>query len=117
MGYNTPVLILNDGEGEIAGDPQAGEKIAAAVRKASLGKPVDVILTRRFPSGGSCTSAPVTVLPPKHADATRVIVIGQNSIRELAELWYVGSSDEDVLKALADSLGYRIVKKPVRRAA
>ena len=111
MGYLTPALIYNDTADLLASDPEAGKRIYRAVQLAGRTKREDVPM-----NNGRMYSSPVTVLEPKHADATRVIVVGQNSIEELAELWYCGSEPESILKALADRLGYRIVKKPVRHS-
>lgn len=110
MGFNTPVLILNDVADLLESDPEAGKKIVTAIRLASGRGKQDVAMTN-----GRMYSCPVTVLPPQHADATRLIVVGQNSIRELAQLWYCGDKPEDILRRFADSLGYRVVKKPERK--
>ncbi len=106
MGYNTPILVLNDTADLLRSDANAGPKILDAILESHRTKTQSVTLTN-----GRLIASPVIVLEPKHADATRLLVVGQNSIEELAELWYCGSKPEDVLKALADKLGYRVVKK------
>ena len=51
-----------------------------------------------------------------HADGTALVAVGQNYGRKLGEFYPYGegSEDERLLKALADKLGYRVVKKAVK---
>lgn len=110
MGYNTTVMILNDALESIEKDPDFGKNLAAGVRRVTLGKPVDV-----FSKNGSAA----TVIETHHADGTSLVAVGGNDGISLGTFYYVGNPYEDegkvaILKALAEQLGYRIVKKSAK---
>lgn len=111
MGYNTAVLVLNDGADLLASDPEAGRKIYEGILTA----PRDRDRATYVSLGNHCN--PVSVLPSHHADEVQIIAIGGNSIVPLAVLyhsWRDMSDPAALLKKLADQLGYRIVKKPTK---
>jgi hypothetical protein len=104
MGLNTTVLILNDALHQIETDPQFGENLARAIM---TGQSIDVS------AGCHCNAA--RVLETHHADMTSVVAVGGNIGRRVSV--FNGNhfdSPEDTLKALADSLGFRVVRKSKR---
>lgn len=105
MGFNTPVLILNDALHLIENDSQFGKKIADA---AANNKTTDIGV------GGHANAA--TVYPAEHADIVQVMAFGGNHASVLTKLHNGGrhyTSDEQVklLEDLADTYGFRLVKK------
>lgn len=107
MGFNTAAIILNDALHDIRTDPEIGEKINRAIGYAHR-EGGDVAAHGKY---GVCTNA-ITVLPPQHADTIQVVAIGHNTIRTLG---YATQWDElDVLRAVADQMGYALRKKPAR---
>ena len=109
MGYNTTVVVLNDALSDIENDPEFGRKLAAAVRKVSLGKPVDVS------AGGHCNAA--IVLETHHADNQQLVLVGGNYGQLLpCNVRYHSETPEmDVLTTLATKMGYFLRKKPVKK--
>ncbi|AGS80936.1 hypothetical protein [Caulobacter phage Cr30] len=104
MGFNTPILILNDHLNNIENDELFGSRISAAIYSATQLKHRDAI-PGWLPGGKALESC--------HADTTRLIVVGQNDIKDVAFLWGVSSnsSPEEILKSLARELGYSVRKK------
>ena len=115
MGYNTTVVVMNDGLGYIENDPDFGKKLARAISQMAVtprGQTVDV-------SAGPHVNA-ATVIESHHADGTTVIAVGENYGRELTQYQIhtgrlVGEErDLAILKELADQLGYTLRRKPKR---
>lgn len=104
MGYNTTVLVLNDGLNEIAKDKDFGQKIAEATMKLQVMKgPLYV------PAGFHANAA--SVIETHHADDIKMFAVGGNSVEDLG---YVGRYNQkvlDYLHNLADTYGYKLVKK------
>jgi hypothetical protein len=100
MGYNTPVLILNDAVHLLPKDPDLGKKLAAACLN-SRGVTVPVV---------NHVNA-ITVLPAQHADTVQVLAFGGNYVRRLG---YAHWQDDEtqILKRVAEQMGYRLVRKP-----
>ena len=99
MGMNTALIIRNDFLHEIEEDADFGKKVSDAIRYAGYPNP---------PYHGQAFD----VLPTCHADYAQVVVISGNTIRRLGG--YAGTSrstDEEILRNLADSMGYRLTKK------
>lgn len=99
MGLNTACIIRNDFLHEIEEDAKFGKRVADAVRYASH--------PERAPYHGQGFD----VLPCSHADYIQVVAIGGNSIRRLGYGGTWTADDEAVLRQLADSMGFRVVKK------
>lgn len=102
MGLNTVAIILNDHLHDLARDPEAGAKIASAIAHASR--------------DAFCQAPGVSVLPSQHADTVQIVAVGGN------RLWNLGyghwkDTDEDLLRKLADQLGFRVVRKAKRKEA
>lgn len=103
MGLNTAMIVRNDFLREIENDPEFGVKVANAIRYAH--HPQHYYHGQAF-----------DVLPSSHADYVQVIAIGGNRIARLGG--YAGgyrADDETILRNLADSMGFRLVRKPGRK--
>lgn len=93
MGFNTSITICNDGFGQIEKHPDEF---------------VDQIMLN-YNRGGRGLG--------DHADATQLIAVGGNFSTKVHTGFYVGSHHTTegqvaLLKQWADSLGYRISRKP-----
>lgn len=109
MGYNTAALILNDALYAIHNDHEIGEKINSAVASAHR-KRGGVNAT----GNGTYIDA-IQVLAPQHADYVQIVAVGGNAIRSLG---YSGKWEpEDLLRDLAQQLGYSLRKLPSKAAA
>jgi len=109
MGYNSVVLILNDCLNEIKKDKEFGDKVDDAVMRLHNGNQVDI-------NSGCCVNA-ATAISCQHADVTQIIAVGGNCATVLANLWGNHHTEEGrvfLLKSLADSMGYRVVKKAAK---
>lgn len=106
MGYNSVVLILNDCLAEIEQDKNFGKKVSNEILKWNKTK-------RETIYSGCCTNA-AEVLSCEHADVTQIIAVGGNCGEVLINCWHVNHSTKEgkiqILKDLADKLGYRVVK-------
>jgi hypothetical protein len=101
MGLNTACIIRNDFLNEIEEDAKFGKKIADAVRYAS------------HPEHAPYHGQGFDVLPCTHADYLQVVVVGGNLLRRLGS-GYGGpwtADDAEVLRVLADQMGFKLVKK------
>jgi hypothetical protein len=104
MGFNTACIIRNDFLHDIEKDAEFGKKVAEAVRANG-----DERYMRRNSQGFS-------VLQSQHADYVQVVAITGNTIRWLGSGGNYRSSDEEVLRYLADGMGFKLVKKGSRRS-
>ena len=108
MGYNTAAIILNDALQAIHNDHEIGEKIDSAV-----------VASHRKNSGVNATGHgtyidAIQVLPSQHADCVQIVAVGGNCIRCLG---YSGRWEpEDLLRDLAQQLGYSLRKLPAKAA-
>ncbi len=110
MGFNTSVIILNDGLHAIETDPDFGKKLSAAISHLSIEDgPIDVS------AGGHVNAA--SAIETHHADGTSVVTFGQNCGRDLGLIWPYGSEAYEVrvLRDLAAKYGYCIRKKPKKK--
>jgi hypothetical protein len=103
MGYNTSVLILNDGLNEIENDPEFGKKLVAGILQVQRGKPVTI------PVGGFAN--PVVVVETHHADQNVVVAFGGNYVKVLGNAGNYRATPEQMLRALAEDMGFRLIKK------
>lgn len=114
MGYNTTVVLLNDNLEQIAKDQDFGKNLATAVLHSfgGLEKPISV------PSIGCSPAA--QIIEMHHADEVAVVAVGGNTGAKIKTIYgypllNIRDNDErslKILKTVADSLGYRLVKKP-----
>ena len=109
MGFNTAALILNDALHSIEADAEIGDKIGTAVAMAHRkGGGVNA-------HGRGVYIDAIQVLPPQHADYVQIVAVGGNCIRSLG---YSGRWEpEDLLRDLAQQLGYSLRKLPAKNAA
>jgi hypothetical protein len=109
MGFNTTVIVMNDAVDQIANDPTFGKKLAQAIM-GMFGdrRPIDV-------SAGNHLNA-ATVIESHHADNTALVAVGGNFATALLQTCgyrhHEVQGQEQLLRELADKLGYRISKKP-----
>lgn len=113
MGLNTSVIVMNDALGFIRDDASFNRKLYDAIIRLPPDKPLDVS------AGGYVNAA--TVLETHHASMLRPIWFGgntaivQNVFVSTAHIYQGEESPEvKLLKAMADELGYRIVRKRSR---
>lgn len=116
MGYNATVVVMNDALEEIARDPEFGRKLKYAILALSLGDDPKTGRPYRETnvSAGYHTNAAVAI-ETHHADYAVVVSVGNN---QGSVLGYAGSCDSDkeqVLRHLADKLGFSLRKKPQTR--
>jgi len=114
MGFNTTVVVMNDAGDQIANDPTFGKKLAQAIRGMFGDRgPIDV-------SAGNHLNA-ATVIESHHADNTVLVAVGGNFATALLQTGgyrhHEVQGQEQLLRDLADKLGYRISKKPARNPA
>jgi hypothetical protein len=110
MGWNTTVVIMNDGIDAIGADPEFGAKL----RRAVIGFRVHG--ARDVPAGNHCN--PCRVIEQHHADDIIAVAVGGNTGQILG---YIGgytldltteNGQRNALEALASKYGYRLTKKP-----
>jgi hypothetical protein len=115
MGHDATIVINMDAVDQIQKDPEFGKKVydACCTIAGSRRSPVSI-------SSGGYHSAAVAV-DCHHADWHQVMIIGGRGaiICNAGTNWQQDETDEDVqlraLKSLADSLGYRVSKKPSKK--
>ena len=108
MGYMSVFFFLNDCHGVIEKDPNFGKVIANTISAGYGKKYVDVQA-----SSGQVVGE---LVAQHHADEHMVTVTGANCAHVLHHGW--GWSDwrkaevqEDILRAMADNLGFKLVRK------
>lgn len=99
MGFNTVAFFLNDQSDQIESDPQTIPRLRRAMASGN----------------GNDDRQYMTVLPSVHADGDQVVMAGGNRVTPVAVLYGCDHTEEALLKALADRLGYSLRKKPNRR--
>jgi len=102
MGFNTNITICND---NLADYERHSERFARIICGGALKRDGE-------------EQWGITVLPAEHADGTQLIAAGGNFATKLYTGWYAGSHHTEegqvaLLRQWAESLGYRISKKPV----
>ena len=90
MGYNTPILILNDALGELEKYPN--QFVTGIVQVMDRGGDV--------PVGNHCN--PVHVMQSQHADVFRLLLVQGNQMDELSE-YVVDKMPDDMPEWLIDS--------------
>ncbi len=106
MGFNTTVVVMNDALHQIEEDKEFGRKLAqAALLTYNRG--------RQDVSAGNHVNA-ATVIESHHADGIHLIAVGGNYGQDLGYVGGYRSTPEDMLRSLADQLGYRLVRKAKR---
>jgi hypothetical protein len=105
MGFNTSAIILNDGLAEIAGDPDFGKKLVEGVHRLDFEN-------RKFVTvSAGCHANPFGLMETHHADYYSVVAVGGNYIQYLGDGGYYRNGPEEILKSVAESMGYKLVRK------
>ena len=105
MGFNTSLLVMNDGLDQLAKDPLAGAKIANLVSEMSF-RPERVQYTgignhANLVQGIACT----------HADDTQLLAVGQNLGRHVNGYRFAPETqDLDLMAAFLRDHGYKVSK-------
>lgn len=99
MGFNTAIIVRNDFLHEIKDDAEFGQKVYGAI-----------ISNGRGPYHGQSFD----VLPSDHADNMQIVAIGGNTIRRLGYGGDWGTDNETILRNLASSMGFKLVRKAVK---
>lgn len=100
MGMNTVLLVRNDFLHKIRDDKDFGEKVARACS--------------HYDRDEESYRNEFQTLPTVHADTAQIVVAGANTLHHMG-FGHWRQSDEDLLKTLADSMGFRLVRKPVKK--
>lgn len=103
MGFNTACIIRNDFLHEIEKDASFGKKVADAVR------------ANGDPRMATYHGQAFDVLQSQHADYVQVVAISGNTIRWLGSGGNWKATDEEILRRLADGMGFDIVPKKARK--
>jgi len=113
MGWNTTVVILNDALHKIAEDPDFGKNVSDAT--LSLQGPPGKNSTHISSGYGSAAE----VVEKHHADSTVVLAVGGNSATVLHQTLGWRHNDPQfqlqLLREMADKMGYTLRKKPQKR--
>ena len=113
MGFNSTVIVLNDALHLIREDKDFGRKLADAISHLSLGPDVVGRYGVDISSGGHCNAA--TAIESHHADMNAIVAVGGNCATQLGVTFgfhHKPESKLEILKQLADGLGYTLRKKP-----
>ena len=112
MGFNTTVVVMNDNLHLIEKDPEFGKRLAQAImRLDGEDKPANVAAY-----GAQCIAAnAATVIETHHNSSTAIVAVGGNYAHVLGWAGDVPHHTDEgklaCLKALAEAMGYRLVKK------
>lgn len=107
MGMNATVVVLLDSLHRIKEDPEFGAKLVRAIQ--------DQITSQKDEDLASGGANVAVVVEQHHADHMSVVAVGANGGQVLST--HAGdytSTPEGIVRALADNLGYRLVRKPKR---
>lgn len=113
MGFNTTVVVMNDALDWIAKDPKFGENLAHAILRLSRNEgPVDV---PAFSDKGGVHVNAATAIETHHADMHVMVAVGGNFARNFGSVGFWADTDEELLRGLADKMGFRLTKKPQKK--
>ena len=112
---------MNDALNAIANDPEFGKNLAEAIQKLSLGQHKHGVDVPAFSyvngeRRGVHTNA-ATAIESHHADGIAVVAVGGNCATVIGRSYGNHHNEEDkldILKQLADELGYGLRKKASR---
>ena len=110
MGFRTVVVLNNDLASEWEKDPELGRKIFRAASRKQFGSYNR--FDDRFQYGDTIEQV--------HADTQTVVFLDGYGGKAMAwSHWFRGQTEEqknlEMLKALAAELGYRVVKKSIKK--
>ena len=106
MGYRTIIALSNDRSSDWERNPD-------------LGREIMTLSASREDRAGSASRIGLTLVECTHADTQSLIIAdGYAAVPVAYSNWHRGQTADQrnlaLLKELADSLGYRIAKKPAR---
>ncbi len=104
MGWNSTLVIANDYIHDISEDDQFGSKISKAISMVHHGEPVRIDGSRA-----------VLVETHHNSHIVPVMVGGNNGIKMPCSPVKPEADPLDMLKAMADAMGYTLRKKPQRK--
>lgn len=112
MGFNTTLVLMNDALYNIKNDPEFGVRLADAVNENYGERGYKDVAAQGFVNA-------VTVIETHHADRLMPVLVGGNHgfVVGASLPWNTKAEEMDfsLLKVLAERLGYRISKKPVKK--
>jgi len=113
MGFNTTIVIHNDALGELKENPDIGKRLFHKILQAGTGRKENEVPRWQRSFG------PGFVVETHHADDTALIAVGGNDATILHMSRHSHHTEEhqiELLREWADRLGYRISKKPGKKA-
>lgn len=109
MGYNTPVLFLNDATSQIAADRDLGEKIAQAMSSVRIGGSHNGLHKIDVPAGNYANA--VSILAPQHSNESWLLHLhGNLMVRSCRAPGARYDNPEEQLRAAAACLGFDLVR-------
>lgn len=106
MGFNTACIILNDQLHSLAEREGVGRDIELSILTAD----------RKRHGHSPHHTAGFEALPSQHADTVQIVAVGGNRIFPLGYGHWT-HEPEELLRALADQMGFRLVRKTGGRTA
>lgn len=117
MGYNSTILVMNDALHAIGEDGEFGKKLKQAISSYPRVKDPNISAVSK---DGAIHCNAATVIDCQHADVTQVVTVGWNS-GIVVDRQYINyhdmemTTEEKVLRNLAEKLGFYVSKKPVKK--
>ncbi len=115
MGFNSTLVVMNDALDSIKDDKELGEKIYHAVMKLSLQQSTDINC------GGHVNA--ITAIESHHASRVVSVLVGGNYGKAIDSVFISDRWENmeqmkfELLKELANNMGYRVSKKPQKKKA
>lgn len=110
MGFNSTIVVMNDALGSIEKDRDFGKKLVEGILM-QYGRNNEKLTD--VSAGGHVNAA--SVIEQHHADGTAIVAVGGNCGSVLGHYFsYMHHEPKvqlDILKHLANKMGYRLVKK------
>tara|TARA_Y100000310_G_scaffold317661_1_gene370764 strand:+ start:967 stop:1395 length:429 start_codon:yes stop_codon:yes gene_type:complete len=113
MGFNTTVVVLNDALHQIQEDPEFGKRLHKSIGELGGGSNVrNVDVPAIHGNSVHCNAA--TVIETHHVDETTIIAVGGNMGKQIGNVFCSANADPlEIVKQLADQLGYTLHKKRI----
>lgn len=113
MGFNATLVVMHDALHEIGRDLNFGKNVYETVLRCSARGQDIPHYQRDIPALNHCNAA--SWIESHHADGTALVAVGGNYGTLLGHSWgYKHHEEADklrILKDLAESMGYRLVRK------
>jgi hypothetical protein len=119
MGYNSLLFVLNDRLSDINRDPKTFWENGQEAHRAAMNCKPDREKTERQLEARRFAHQSEWVWNG-HADQVGIVAVGYNTPVVLGSAYCVGdftkeAGQVEILKQLADSLGYKLIKKPNKK--